>query len=121
MAVALQPWQILVAALAGWIGGRALAEVASLVTPDTILRWHRQLVAQKWTHKRRSPGRPRIMEIEPQRNAAHGTPALPTRRSAEYLNSAPSSVSQCPIAGVAVATPTTTIAAPSASKLLLLK
>ena len=45
------------------IGRRALAEVASLVTPDTILRWHRQLIAQKWTHKRRSPGRPRVMEI----------------------------------------------------------
>ncbi len=95
MAVVLQPWQILVAALAGWIrreqdtvieylreenrvliqqlgrkrlrltddqrrrlairgkaiGRRALAEVASLVTPDTILRWHRQLIAQKWSHK----------------------------------------------------------------------
>ncbi len=91
MAGVLQPWQILVAALAGWItrqqdsvieylreenrvlkqqlgrrrlrltdaqrrrlavrgkaiGRRALAEVASLVTPDTILRWHRQLIAQK--------------------------------------------------------------------------
>ncbi len=45
------------------IGRRALSEVASLVTPDTILRWHRQLVAQKWTHKRRSPGRPLITEI----------------------------------------------------------
>ena len=45
------------------IGRRALTEVASLVTPDTILRWHRQLVAEKWTHKRRSPGRPRVMEI----------------------------------------------------------
>ena len=45
------------------IGRRALAEVASLVTPDTILRWHRQLIAQKWTHKRRSPGRRRIMQI----------------------------------------------------------
>ncbi|MCH7780929.1 MAG: transposase [Acidobacteria bacterium] len=45
------------------IGRRALTEVASLVTPDTILRWHRQLVAQKWTYKRRSPGRPRVMEI----------------------------------------------------------
>ena len=85
MAVVLQPWKILVTALAGWItrqqdavidflreenrvlkqqlggkrlrladaqrrrlavrgkaiGRRALAEVASLVTPDTILRWHR--------------------------------------------------------------------------------
>ena len=88
----LHPWQILVAAMAGWItrqqdavidylreenrvlkqqfgrkrlrltdeqrrrlamrgkaiGRRALAEVASLVTPDTILRWHRQLIAEKW-------------------------------------------------------------------------
>jgi hypothetical protein len=91
MATVLQAWQILVAAMAGWIGRqqdavieylreenrvlkqqlgrrrlcltddqrrrlairgkaigrRALAEVASLVTPDTILRWHRQLIAQK--------------------------------------------------------------------------
>ena len=83
MAAVLQPWQVLVAALAGWItrqqdavieylreenrvlkqqlgrkrlrltddqrrrlavrgkavGRRALAEVASIVTPDTILRW----------------------------------------------------------------------------------
>ncbi len=45
------------------IGRRALAEVASLVTPDTILRWHRHLIAQKWTHKRRSPGRRRIMQV----------------------------------------------------------
>jgi putative transposase len=45
------------------IGRRALTEVATLVTPDTILRWHRQLVAQKWTHRRRSSGRPRVMEI----------------------------------------------------------
>ena len=86
MAFVLQPWQILVAAFAGWItreqdavieylreenrvlkqqlghrrlrltddqrrrlavrgktiGRRALAEVASIVTPDTILRWHRK-------------------------------------------------------------------------------
>ena len=104
MATVLYPWQILVAAMAGWItrqqdavidylreenrvlreqlgrkrlrltdaqrrriavrgkaiGRRALTEVATLVTPDTILRWHRRLVAQKWTHKRRSPGRPRV-------------------------------------------------------------
>ncbi len=98
MTAVLQPWQILVTAMAGWItreqdgvieflheenrvlkqqlgrrrlrltdaqrrrlavrgkaiGRRALAEVASLVTPDTIFRWHRQLIAEKWTHKRRS-------------------------------------------------------------------
>jgi hypothetical protein len=100
MATVLQPWQVLIATLAGWmgrqqeavieylreenrvlkqqlgrrrmrltddqrrrlavrgkaIGRQALAEFASLVTPDTILRWHRQLIAQKWTHKRRSLG-----------------------------------------------------------------
>ena len=94
MSLVLQPWQILLTALAGWItrqqdavieylreenrvlkqqlgrrrlrltdaqrrrlaargkaiGRRALVEVASLVTPDTILRWHRQLIAQKLTH-----------------------------------------------------------------------
>jgi hypothetical protein len=107
MTTVLHPWQILVAAMAGWItrqqdaaieylreensvlkqqfgrkrlrltddqrrrlavlgkalGRRALTDIASLVTPDTILRWHRQLVAEKWTHKRRSPGRPRVMQI----------------------------------------------------------
>ena len=45
------------------IGRRALARVASIVTPDTILRWHRQLIAQKWTHKRCCPGRRRIMQV----------------------------------------------------------
>jgi hypothetical protein len=107
MATVLHPWQILVAAMAGWItrqqdaaieylreenrvlkqqlgrkrlkltddqrrrlavlgkvlGRRALTYIASLVTPDTILRWHRQLVAEKWTHKRRSPGRRRVMQV----------------------------------------------------------
>jgi transposase InsO family protein len=107
MATVLQPWQILVAAFAGWIsrhqdavieylreenrvlkqqlgrrrlrltddqrrrlairgkaiGRRALSEVASLVTPDTVLRWHRQLIAKKWTHKRRSSGRRRVMQV----------------------------------------------------------
>jgi putative transposase len=29
-----------------------------LVSPQTLLRWHRELVAKQWTHRRRSPGRP---------------------------------------------------------------
>jgi hypothetical protein len=39
------------------LGRRVLGEVASIVTPDTILHWYRQLVARKWDHssKRRPP------------------------------------------------------------------
>jgi hypothetical protein len=38
--------------------------LATLVTPDTILRWHRELVAQKWdfSHLRKRFGRPRTQE-----------------------------------------------------------
>ena len=81
----LQPWQILLASLAGWVnrhqqhiieylqeenrvlkeqlGGkrlRLLSEVATLVTPDTIMAWHRKLMAMKWDYssRRNTPGRP---------------------------------------------------------------
>ena len=111
MAQIIQPWQVLLAALAGWInrhqqtaidylreenrilleqmgerrirftddqrrrlavagkavGRKALLDLAGIVTPDTILAWHRKLVAAKWDQreKRRGPGRPGVMkEIE---------------------------------------------------------
>ena len=110
MAQVIQPWQVLLAALAGWInrhqqaaidflreenrilreqlgdrrirltdeqrrrlaiagkavGRKALLDLAGLVTPETILAWHRKLVAAKWNHQsRRGPGRPGVMqEIE---------------------------------------------------------
>jgi putative transposase len=45
------------------LGRKALNELETLVTPDTLLRWHRQLVASKWNYtQRRGPGRPRIMK-----------------------------------------------------------
>jgi transposase InsO family protein len=41
------------------LGRRHIAAVANIVTPDTILRWYRTLVAQKYDgSKRRRPGRP---------------------------------------------------------------
>src|SRR5713101_5582956 len=43
------------------LGRRVLREVATLVTPDTILRWHRQLIARKWTAQRRRVGRPGVL------------------------------------------------------------
>jgi putative transposase len=46
------------------LGKKILAEVATIVKPDTILAWHRKLVAQKFdgSQHRRSPGRPMIDE-----------------------------------------------------------
>ena len=41
------------------LGRKALSELETLVTPDTLLRWYRTLVARKWNYShRRSPGRP---------------------------------------------------------------
>jgi transposase InsO family protein len=46
------------------LGRRLLAEVCSIVTPDTILRWHRRLIAQKYDgSENRGPGRPRVMAL----------------------------------------------------------
>ena len=48
------------------LGGRGLASVAGIVTPDTILRWYRRLLAQQYDgSQRRRPGRPTTNRTSP--------------------------------------------------------
>jgi putative transposase len=45
------------------VGRKALLELETIVSPDTLLRWHRRLIAEKWKFvHRRGPGRPWIMQ-----------------------------------------------------------
>ena len=45
------------------LGHKLLGEVASIDTPDTLLTWHRKLIARKYDgSERRGPGRPPVME-----------------------------------------------------------
>ena len=47
------------------LGRQGLEEYGTLFTPDTILRWHRQLIARKWDYsdqRKKLPGRPPISD-----------------------------------------------------------
>ena len=45
------------------LGRRVLHELATIVTPETLLAWHRRLIARKYDgSKQRGPGRPRTLE-----------------------------------------------------------
>jgi putative transposase len=45
------------------LGRKVLRELETLVTPDTLMRWYRELVSSKWDYRqRRGPGRPRVMK-----------------------------------------------------------
>ena len=110
MKFVLQPWQLMLIILAGWInrqqqevieylhtenavlkekigkkrilltddqrhrlavkgnilGRKQLEQFGTLFTPDTILRWHRQSVANKWDYshrKEKKSGRPRVRQV----------------------------------------------------------
>ena len=54
------------AAKAKGLGRRALSQLATIVTPETLLAWHRKLIARKYEGSaHRAPGRPRTeSEIE---------------------------------------------------------
>jgi transposase InsO family protein len=50
------------AARAKKLGRKALAEVATIVTPETLLAWHRRLIAKKYDGSGyRNPGRPKTL------------------------------------------------------------
>lgn len=42
---------------------KTLERIATIVTPYTLMRWHRQLIALKWTFERKGPGRPGIPKV----------------------------------------------------------
>ncbi len=45
------------------LGRRVLHELTTLVTPETLLAWHRKLIAKKYDgSKQRGPGRPRVQD-----------------------------------------------------------
>ena len=52
------------AEIAKRLGKKALEEVANIVKPDTLLGWHRRLIAKKFdgSKNRHYPGRPRVDE-----------------------------------------------------------
>ena len=73
------------------VGRKQLAEIGGLFTPDTILRWHRQLVAKKWDYsnrKEQKPGRrgPPLKQVE-----RRGTISLqqPEKQDASHRHAAP--------------------------------
>jgi hypothetical protein len=43
------------------LGRRVLCQIATIVTPDTILRWHRQLIVRKWTYPNKRSRRHAIL------------------------------------------------------------
>jgi transposase InsO family protein len=44
------------------LGLKVLRQIATIVTPDTILAWHRKLIAAKWTYPQKRVGRPGVMK-----------------------------------------------------------
>jgi putative transposase len=51
------------AARACRFGRAALREIATIATSDTLLRWHRHLIARKWTYVKRSGRRGVLLKI----------------------------------------------------------
>src|SRR5262245_57642419 len=53
---------VVLAAKAKKLGRKVLAQVVTIVTPETLLAWHRRLIAKKYDGSRyRHPGRPKTL------------------------------------------------------------
>jgi hypothetical protein len=73
------PERSILAEIAKRLGRKALAQVACVARPDTILAWYRKLIAHKFdgSKYRRYPGRPRALIVQmPKRILVGGTTAL---------------------------------------------
>src|SRR6516164_7159859 len=54
--------RVRLAAIAKHLRRRVLQEIGTIVSPDTLLAWHRRLIARKYDgQSRRGPGRPPVM------------------------------------------------------------
>jgi putative transposase len=51
------------AALARPLPSCQLRQLRLIVSPRTLLRWHADLVRRRWAHARRTPGRPRTVQV----------------------------------------------------------
>jgi len=51
------------AARAHRVGRATLRQITTVATPDTLLRWHRQLIARKWSYARKPGRRGVLLEI----------------------------------------------------------
>jgi hypothetical protein len=54
------------------LGRKLLGDTSTIVSPDTILAWHRRLIAKHWdySHKRCGPGRPKTKGASDTRTAS---------------------------------------------------
>jgi hypothetical protein len=57
------------------LGGKALAQIASIATPDALLRWYHSLIAANYDgSKNRCQGRPSVCAMRAYKEMAGGGP-----------------------------------------------